>query len=1038
MNFKKLIHKNILFFNRYYKLIAVAVLITIAVIIGSLVVGDSVRMTLIKRVTERLGNTETIIFSRNSFVADELAKTSLFEGSARGILLVNGFISQNNKLIPVFVWGVNDRSIAQGSAKINQALLKELGQDNPDAIVLRLPASGLIPSGSLFVSENYTTSMRLAFDGIADVDEGGNSSLKNEQLIPLNIFVNREELAEAMEIKGKINLILSNKKIASDELNSTWNYSLSGLSINHKESFTEITSDRAFLQEDVVEAITRNNQKPNRLFSYLANTIEHNEKSIPYSFVTALDRYKEETLQKNEVILSDYSARRLQTKQGDTIQLTYFTSQDLKTLKTETITLQVKKIVPLEELQEDSTLSTDFPGLSDVERCTDWDSDLPIDMNLITDEDEKYWELYKSTPKAIIAYDAVANSWGNSYGNATAIRLADKEPELSTLRAEMFGIQLIHPQDAALYSAKNGVDFSSLFLSLGFFIIVSAMLLMLIPLSEMLYQRRHEIALLKALGYTRKRVTRILWMESAPVVFLFSVAGVIAGLLYTTITMWLLGNVWKGATHTDGFSVYPSITTVVLGLLIGICLSLWLLRITIARSLKEKKSDIREKKQSLKRKRIFVIISSLLAVGAIGINFLFLQSVTLFVIAGIILIGTATLWGDYLICRNRASAPNDFHTGKLIWNTLFANKKQAILSFLTLAIGVFIVFSVGLNRKGFADSSQLKTGTGGYSLWCETSVPIYHNMATQSGQEKLSLTALPDDTEILQCLRYSADDASCLNLNKVATPTVLGIDMNALSTSDFQVAQSLHLSDREEVFEQMRTKNGPIYPALVDATVLTWSLMINLGDTLWYEGNRGQTVGIQLIGTLANSIFQGNILIDRSLFSEIWKETTGSEVVLLKTKEAEKEDIKALLSQALNEYGIRVTTTNDRLKQFNTVTDTYLTIFLTLGGLGLLLGIMSFIIVIRKNLSTRRHEIDLYRTLGFTDNKIAQILYKENMLVPLYAIATGVISSLVTISISFTNIGIGVWLTVLLFTLFFIGCIVIFVRKSVKKEIHRL
>ena len=1038
MNFEKLTHKNILFFNRYYKLIATAVLITIAIIIGSLVVGDSVRMTLIKRVTERLGDTETIIFSRNSFMAEELAEASLFDGSARGILLVNGFISQNNKLIPVFVWGVNDRSIAQGSARINQALLKEFGPNNLDAIVLRLPVSGLVPSGSLFVTENYTTSMRLTFDGIMNADEGGNISLKNEQLIPLNIFVNRGELAEVMKIKGKINLILSNKKISSDELNNIWNHSLSGLSINQKDGFTEITSDRAFLQKDVVEAIIRYNQKPNRLFSYLANTIEYNEESIPYSFVTALDRYKEESLQKSEIILSDYSAKRLQIKLGETIQLTYFTSQDLKTLKTDTITLQVKKIVPLEELRNDSTLSTDFPGLSDVERCMDWDSDLPIDMNLITDEDEKYWELYRSTPKAIIAYDAVAGNWGNAYGNATAIRLADKEPEISTLRAEMFGIQLIHPRDSALYSAKNGVDFSGLFLSLGFFIIVSAMLLMLIPLSEMLYQRRHEIALLKALGYTRKRIIRILWMESAPVVLLFSVSGVIAGLLYTTITIWLLGNVWKGATHTDGFSVYPSIMTIVLGLLVGICLSLWLLRITIENSLKEKKSDIRKKKQSLKRERVLLIISSLLTVGIVGINLLFLQSVTLFVIAGIVLIGTAALWGDYLICRNRTTAPEDFHTGKLTWNALFANKKQAILSFLTLAIGVFIVFSVGLNRKGFADSSQLETGTGGYSLWCETSIPIYHNMATQSGREKLSLTALPGDTEILQCLRHSADDASCLNLNKVATPTVLGIDMNALSAGDFQITQNLHLSNRNEVFEQMQTKNDTIYPALVDATVLTWSLMINLGDTLWYEGSRGQTVGIQLIGTLSNSIFQGNILIDRSLFSEIWEETTGSEIVLLKTKETEKEDVKTLLSQALNEYGIRVMTTNDRLKQFNSVTDTYLSIFLTLGGLGLLLGIMSFIIVIRKNLSARRHEIDLYRTLGFTDNKIKQTLYKENILVPLYAIATGVISSLVTISISFTNVGIGVWITAILFTLFFIGCVLVFVRKSVKKEIQRL
>ena len=62
MNIRWLLHRNIRYFARYYRLVAMAVVITVAVIVGSLVVGDSVRMTLVRRVTERLGNTETIIF----------------------------------------------------------------------------------------------------------------------------------------------------------------------------------------------------------------------------------------------------------------------------------------------------------------------------------------------------------------------------------------------------------------------------------------------------------------------------------------------------------------------------------------------------------------------------------------------------------------------------------------------------------------------------------------------------------------------------------------------------------------------------------------------------------------------------------------------------------------------------------------------------------------------------------------------------------------------------------------------------------------
>ena len=106
---------------------AIATLVTIAVIVGSLVVGDSVQTTLVKRVNERLGNTETIIFSRNSFIENKILQDSLF-CNAKGILLTNGFISVSGKLIPVMVWGIEDENIPIGSAKINPHLNRELQQ----------------------------------------------------------------------------------------------------------------------------------------------------------------------------------------------------------------------------------------------------------------------------------------------------------------------------------------------------------------------------------------------------------------------------------------------------------------------------------------------------------------------------------------------------------------------------------------------------------------------------------------------------------------------------------------------------------------------------------------------------------------------------------------------------------------------------------------------------------------------------------------------------------------------------------------------
>ena len=157
---------------------------------------------------------------------------------------------------------------------------------------------------------------------------------------------------------------------------------------------------------------------------------------------------------------------------------------------------------------------------------------------------------------------------------------------------------------------------------------------------------------------------------------------------------------------------------------------------------------------------------------------------------------------------------------------------------------------------------------------------------------------------------------------------------------------------------------------------------------------------------------------------------------MVQPPEAVTKVAKHLIEQALHEYGIRVTTTNDRLRQFNEVTDTYLSIFMTLGGLGLLIGIFSFIIVIRKNLAMRREEIQLYRMLGFTDHWIETLLYRENRIVPLYALIAGSVGALVSVGVNFPHAGIALWLMAGGFLLLFIGCVLGFVKRYVRHEVN--
>ncbi len=110
---KKLITQSRKHYRRFYRLAGFAVILMTAVLTGSLLLGDSVRGTLVKRVGERLGKTETIITSGTWVMSDRLMQQPLLK-NARGYLLVDGFVSVGEKLLPVYVWGTDDERLRVG------------------------------------------------------------------------------------------------------------------------------------------------------------------------------------------------------------------------------------------------------------------------------------------------------------------------------------------------------------------------------------------------------------------------------------------------------------------------------------------------------------------------------------------------------------------------------------------------------------------------------------------------------------------------------------------------------------------------------------------------------------------------------------------------------------------------------------------------------------------------------------------------------------------------------------------------------------
>ena len=999
-------------YRRFYRLVSCAVILMTAVLTGSLLLGDSVRGTLVQRVSERLGNTETIIISGTGFMSEDLIQQPPMK-DAQGYLLMDGFVSIDQKLLPVYVWGTDTDSLSAGEVIINEPLRAKLG--GMEDIVLHLPSHNLVPSGSLFVTKSYATQMRVHVAGVKRMEEGGNLLLRNEQTLPLNIFVSRQELAEKMELEGKINLVLSSNIISEEQLNDCWTPELSGIHL----SDSSLTSDGIFIPNDIVEKWSMaNGQWSMTYFSYLVNDLANGCDTIPYSFVTAVSEWQGEPLDSQDMILSDYAAKRLNVSEGDSVDMSYFVAKDLKNLETRGQKFRVKRIVPHADFMGDSLLIADFPGLSHVEKCADWDSDLPIKMERVTKEDEDYWYAYRQTPKAIVSYEAVSADWSNAFGNATALRFTSS-PDIKLLPSDA-GVQIVHPRALGLQGATGGVDFASLFLSLGFFIILAAVLLMKSPLVEMFTLRQGEIHLYRQLGFKNKDIRRGLFFEAFSTMLYASPLGVLAGLIYSSLTLWLLGNVWSGATHTEGFALHIQPLTLIIGWIVAllICAAVlwWVIKPCSAPSPSRSAMPL----GSSKNLGGIIGILFTVTIELIAVNFIFFHSMVLFIVCGLLWILT---WGLCLRLYVVRRPSQHINRSQMIWQSVRASLKQHLLAYWALALGVFTVFAVGLNRPDF---SQAIEATGGYQYYVDSRVPIQYDLNHPAVRQKLSLESLPDSTQFLGFLRHTQDEASCLNLNQVSTPTVLGISMH-----DAQCIMHNDLTQKDTTQKDADANNCA--SVFIDEEALIWSLKKSVGDTLYYQNGRGENVPVVIAGTYPTGIFHGNAIMSAEDFHRLWPKEVGIEVLLMKS--SRPDEAAEILSTAMNEYGLNIQTVEERIQMFFEVTETYLIIFLTLGGLGLLLGIFSLMIIVRKNLTAQTATIRQYRSMGFGERLIQDLLLRENLLVPLYAVAIGATGSVISISANIGGAGASTLLFAALALTVLAAVLVVGIRIIVKQYI---
>jgi ABC-type antimicrobial peptide transport system permease subunit len=1092
MSLFKFIGRNIRYYWRQHFALFIGTAISTAVLTGALIVGDSVRLSLAKLVDVRLGNIRYALQTGERFVRWELAEEM---GAKLNVPTASLLMSKGIAINPetgaranrLQVIGVDSSFWALSNFKINSPIndeviisnniATELGIGLGDLLLLRVDKMEIIPVNAPFAQDiNPSLAIRLRVKAIAGDSQMGRFSLSSNQATPYNVFVSSKLLANELDLKGKANVVLvaeaSETNLSIEQLNSSlkelFSFEDAGLTMRElpESSRIEVLSQRIFIDEPVEKAIISQNIPIETVLTYLANSFNFNGKEVPYSFVSAASApIVDASLLDNEIIVNQWLANDLGVLVGDSLNLKYFIIGPLRTLREVSKSFRVKRIIPIQSSLVNNSLMPLFPGLADAGSCHDWETGMPIDLAKIRDKDEKYWNDYRGTPKALVSMQAGRNLWGNPFGKYTAIRIEKGNVDVDELKTRIakglnpidFGLSFIPVYSQGVSAASNSVDFGSLFISLSFFLIAASILLTVLIYSLNTESRKQEIGVLSGLGFDKRLILKIRIGESFLVTLLGGVAGAFMGIFYTHLIVWALNSVWQGAVHTNILEVFAEPSTVFIGAAISVVIAFVSIYFVTIRKLKQPIStlirgsfqvqlSIFKRKATLNKVVAFVLLAISLGIVLYSLTFLHEINPTLFLTSGgLFLGGCIVLLNWYFRAIGQRNHTKPLSLVQLAIKNSGRNKNRSLATIILLALGTFIIIITGANRKTFFGVEDLRqSGTGGFLLWTETTLAIPYNLNTPFGKAKLGLEydTILNGVSFVQLHRLDGDDASCLNLNQVKQPAILGVKPEVFdSLGSFSFATYIDGADSKHIWLELQRNYGDnVIPVIADQTVLTWGIMKSVGDTLNYINEAGETIKLLIVAGLNNSIFQGNLLISNSQFTRNFPSTGGSSIMLVNAHSGIQEELSQLLSSSLTDYGVDVKRTSTRLAQFNTVENTYLTVFMVLGGLGIIIGTFGLGVVLLRNMLERKSELALMLAVGFRQRKIFNLILFENLFLLTTGLALGTAAAFIGILPSLLSPSFSVpigFVAVLLVTILLSGIIWIYIptRNAVKGNI---
>jgi putative ABC transport system permease protein len=802
------------------------------------------------------------------------------------------------------------------------------------------------------------------------------------------------------------------------------------------------------------QAATESGLLPNVTSVYLANNMRvmghmKTDEGVPYSTIAAIepvgapfepmvmaDGKPLPALGPDDVFLNAWAAQDMAAEVGQQIEIVTYASGEHGDLSTVKRAFTLRGIKAMSGPAGDPGLVPVFEGITNARTIRDWNPPFPIDLKRIRPKDEEFWDKYRATPKAFVSLEAMKRIWQEANpgmpGWVTSVRLgAANTAELdggaatfganliSRLNPSQVGLHFRPVREEALAASKGTQDFGILFLGMSFFLVAAAAGLVALLMRLTVERRASQYGIFEAAGIASNQARRIVMWEGVCVAAAGTVVGTAMGVGYACLILYALRTLWTGAAGGLPLTLHVKAASLAAGggagFIAGLFAISWATRVLqrspVLMLLAGWRALVLTQRRAAWRKRgkqggIAAATGAVLLL-ALGFAGVIPPTGAFFGGGALALAALLALVSAQLFLGTTTSSAAALSLGRLAWRDCTRNPLRSLLTVGLVACAAFVIVAVAANRRDLSrlDTRNKQSGAGGYSIIAQSAFPLYSDLGSSKGRQQLGFSAETSSSlsgiGVIGLRETAGDDVSCLNAQRPAAPRVMGVPKELIARGGFTFAAFLGRTAEEKANPWLvlegNTAGGAI-PAIADAASAQWNLHAGLGDEVTVPGVEGRPVRLRITGLLADSVFAGALLVSEENLRLHFGQDHGFNRFLIDAPPGTDKEVLQALHETLGRYGFVARRSADVLAAYADVQNTYLAAFLTLGGLGLLLGTFGIVTVLLRGILERRGELAMLLALGLRPRQLGAMIVFENVMLLLIGIIVGSVSALISVA----------------------------------------